>query len=183
LTADSILAFDDSDIVTFAQSGSGGDINLETPAFFGDNYQDSSSISNPLSLNGNNRVDINATGEFNGIITVPDVSFIQNSLTDLPQNFINTDNLISSSCITRRGEKTGSFTVTGNDSLPERSGAASNSPYPTGMVETIPSENVDSDRLSTPSEESWKKGDPIIEPTGVYRLPNGELIMSRECSQ
>ncbi|MEN9520088.1 MAG: hypothetical protein RLZZ381_2676, partial [Cyanobacteriota bacterium] len=29
----------------------------------------------------------------------------------------------------------------------------------------------------------WKKGDPIIEPTGVYRLPNGELVMSRECSQ
>jgi hypothetical protein len=29
----------------------------------------------------------------------------------------------------------------------------------------------------------WQKGDPIIEPTGGYRLSNGELVMSRECSQ
>ncbi|MBN3940192.1 MAG: hypothetical protein V7L21_19200 [Nostoc sp.] len=28
----------------------------------------------------------------------------------------------------------------------------------------------------------WKKGDPIIEPTGVYQLNNGQLLLSRECS-
>jgi filamentous hemagglutinin family protein len=174
LTADSIVAFDDSDIFAFASQGTGGNINLDTPAFFGEDYQPSSPNIDPDSLDANNRVDLNASGAVFGIITIPDVSFIQNSLTDLPQNFINTDSLISSSCIARRGRETGSFTVTGNDSLPMRSGVASDSSYPTGTVQTIPSSNND---------RSWKKGDPIIEPTGVYRLPNGELVMSRECSQ
>jgi filamentous hemagglutinin family protein len=177
LTADSIVAFDDSDIVTFAQSGSGGDITLDTPAFFGDGYQDSSSITNPLSLNRNNRADVNATGAFNGIITLPDVSFIQNNLATLPQVFLNTNDLIASSCIARRDQQTGSFTITGNDSLPTPS-QSDDEAYSTGTVQTIPSPSFD-DSDSRP----WKKGDPIIEPTGVYRLPNGELVMSRECSQ
>jgi large exoprotein involved in heme utilization and adhesion len=177
LAADSIVAFDDSDIVTSAQSGSGGDITLDTPAFFGDGYQDSSSITNPLSLNKNNRVDINATGAFNGIITIPDVSFIQNNLATLPQVFLNTNDLIASSCIVRRDRQTGSFTITGNDSFPTPS-QSNDAAYPTGTVQIVPNSNFD-DRNNRP----WQKGDPIIEPTGVYRLPNGELVMSRECSQ
>ncbi|MEH2176130.1 hypothetical protein [Nostoc sp.] len=28
----------------------------------------------------------------------------------------------------------------------------------------------------------WNKGDPIIEPTGVYRLNNDQLPLSRKCS-
>jgi filamentous hemagglutinin family protein len=175
LTANSIVAFDDSDILAFARDGRGGNITLNTPAFFGSNYQDSSSVTDPNSLDGNNRVDINASGAVSGIITVPDVSFIENSLTNLPQNIIDTDSLIASSCIARRARETGSFVITGNDSLPTRPGVPGSSSYATGTVQTIPSANVDDDR-------SWKKGDPIIEPTGVYRLPNGQLVMSRECS-
>jgi large exoprotein involved in heme utilization and adhesion len=175
LTADSIVAFDDSDILASASDGSGGDINLDTPAFFGDGYQDSSLNTKQNSLEGNNRADVNATGAFNGIITLPDVSFIQNNLATLPQVFLNTNDLIASSCIARRDQKTGSFTITGNDSLPTPS-QSNDSAYPTGTVQTIPNSNFNDHR-------PWKKGDPIIEPTGVYRLPNGELVMSRECSQ
>ncbi|KYC35388.1 hypothetical protein WA1_06065 [Scytonema hofmannii PCC 7110] len=28
----------------------------------------------------------------------------------------------------------------------------------------------------------WQKGDPIVEPQGVYRLSSGQLVLSRECS-
>ncbi|MEN9518340.1 MAG: hypothetical protein RLZZ381_928, partial [Cyanobacteriota bacterium] len=176
LTADSIVAFDDSDILASASDGQGGDINLNTSVFFGDSYQDSSSNTNQNSLEGNNQADINATGAFNGIITLPDVSFIQNNLATLPQVFLNTNDLIASSCIARRNQQqTGSFTITGNDSLP-RPNLSNDSAYPTGTVQTVPNPSFDDNR-------PWKKGDPIIEPTGVYRLPNGELVMSRECSQ
>ncbi|MEG4010471.1 hypothetical protein QUA41_31220 [Microcoleus sp. Pol11C1] len=41
-------------------------------------------------------------------------------------------------------------------------------------METLPSD-------ATSSNRSWQKGDPIVEPQGVYRLPNGKLVMSREC--
>ncbi|MGL5077971.1 MAG: filamentous hemagglutinin N-terminal domain-containing protein, partial [Waterburya sp.] len=177
LTADSIVAFDDSDIIAAGRDGQGGDINLDTSAFFGDGYQDSSLNTNQNSLEGNDQVDINATGAFNGIITLPDVSFIQNNLATLSQVFLNTDSLIASSCIARRDQQTGSFVITGNDSLPTPS-QSDDSAYPTGTVQTIPSPNFDDS-----DNRPWQKGDPIIEPTGVYRLPNGELVMSRECSQ
>ncbi|MUG93953.1 hypothetical protein F7734_16725 [Scytonema sp. UIC 10036] len=34
---------------------------------------------------------------------------------------------------------------------------------------------------ATTSRRPWKVGDPIVEAQGVYRLANGELVLSREC--
>ncbi|MEH1945255.1 MAG: filamentous hemagglutinin N-terminal domain-containing protein [Nostoc sp.] len=180
LTADSIVAFDDSDILAYAPEGTGGNITLDTPAFFGENYSPASSRNDPLNLDGNNRVDINATGAFNGVITLPDVSFIQNSLTELPENQINTDSLLANSCIVRRNQPTkGTFTITGTGGLPQRPGDAQMSSFPTVDVKTLPS---DSTLSNTNPNSSWEKSDLIIEPQGVYRLPNGKLVLSRECS-
>ncbi|MEH1839517.1 MAG: filamentous hemagglutinin N-terminal domain-containing protein, partial [Nostoc sp.] len=108
LKADSILAFDDSDILAFARDGKGGDITLDTRAFFGENYRPAPRNTDPgrLDLDRNNRVDINATGAVSGIITIPDVSFIQNSLTELPENQINTESILANSCIVRRNQPT-----------------------------------------------------------------------------
>lgn len=180
LTADSILAFDDSDILAFAQDGTGGNIFLNTPAFFGDNYRAAPRNTNPDTLDDNNQVDVNATGAFSGIVTIRDVSFIQNSLTELPENQINTDTLLANSCIVRRNQATrGSFTVTGTGGLPQRPGDTQMSSFPTVNVETLPSDRTSS---NTHPNRSWQKGDPIVEPQGVYRLPNGKLVLSRECS-
>ena len=74
-----------SDILAFAQDGRGGNVTLNTPAFFGENYQPASPGTDPATLDLNDRVDINASGAVSGIITLPDVSFIQNSLTELEQ--------------------------------------------------------------------------------------------------
>ncbi len=180
LTADSILAFDDSDILAFARDGRGGDIALNTPAFFGENYRPAPRNTDPRTLNDNKQVDINATGAVSGIITIPDVSFIQNSLTELPENQLDTDNLLASSCIVRRNQQTrGSFTVTGTGGLPQRPGDTQMSSFPTVDVATLP---TDSTTSTTNPNRSWQKGDPIVEPQGVYRLANGKLVLSRECS-
>ncbi|WP_292864060.1 S-layer family protein [Nostoc sp. LPT] len=184
LTANSIIAFGDSDILAYAarnDGGKGGNITLDTRAFFGENYSSASSRNDPPdTLNGNNRVDVNATGAINGVITIPDVSFIQNSLTELPENQINTDSLLANSCIVRRNQPTrGSFTITGTGGLPQRPGDAQMSSFPTVDVKTLPS---DSTLSNTNPNSSWQKSDPIVEPLGVYRLPNGKLVLSRECS-
>jgi filamentous hemagglutinin family protein len=180
LTADSsILAFDDSDILAFASDGRGGDITLNTPAFFGENYRPAPKGTDPNSLENNNQVDVNATGAVNGVITTPDTTFIQNSLTELPENQIDTDSLLANSCIVRRNQPTrGSFTIIGTGGFPQRPGDAQISTFPTVNIETLPN---DSTPTNTNPNRPWQKGDPIVEPQGVYRLPNGKLVLSREC--
>nr|WP_242020193.1 filamentous hemagglutinin N-terminal domain-containing protein [Trichocoleus sp. FACHB-40] len=179
LEADSILAFDDSDILAFARDGRGGDITLNTRVFFGFAYSPAPKGTDPDTLENNNQVDINASGAVSGVITTPDVSFIQNSLTELPDNQINTDSLLANSCIVRRNQPTkGSFTITGTGGLPQRPGDAQMSTFPTVDIETLPSDSIP---LTTNQNRPWQKGDPIVEPQGVYRLPNGKLVMSREC--
>jgi large exoprotein involved in heme utilization and adhesion len=183
LKAGSILAFDDSDILAYAENGRGGDITLNTPAFFGENYRPAPRNTDPDTLDNNTQVDVNADAAAaanSGTITQPDTSFIQNSLTELPENQIDIDSLLANSCIVRRNQPTrGSFTITGSGGLPQRPGDAQMSTFPTVDIETLPTDSTPS---TTNPNRPWQKGDPIVEPQGVYRLPNGKLVMSRECS-
>ncbi|MEB3216388.1 MAG: hypothetical protein VKN72_09155 [Nostocales cyanobacterium 94392] len=59
--------------------------------------------------------------------------------------------------------KAGEITINLSDSL---------TIYSTGDVRNVSEDNQSSE---------WKKGEPIIEPQGVYKLASGELILSREC--
>ncbi|NER29570.1 MAG: S-layer family protein, partial [Symploca sp. SIO1C4] len=180
ITADSVIAFDDSDILAFARDGAGGDITFNTVAFFGENYRPAPEGTDPETLDGNNRVDINASGGIDGVITLPDVSFIQNSITDLPDELVNPDSLIAGSCIIPTNEPQGSLYITGAGGLPTRPGDISVAPYPTGIVKPI-GNSGDSPNSVSRTNRRWQKGDPIIEPTGVYQLPDGRLVMGREC--
>ena len=174
LTADSIIAFDDCDIFAFAADGRGGNITFNTPAFFAENFTLNSLTTNPGLLENNNRADVNATGAVSsGAVDIPDVSFIQNSLTELPDNSINTDELVANSCVVPVGDRSqGKFIITGGESLPVRPGGNLPSKYPTGEVRGVTEDNTN----------SWQPGDPIVEPQGAYRLANGKLVLSRECS-
>jgi filamentous hemagglutinin family protein len=168
--ADTLVAFDDSDIIASAEDGRGGDIDfVDTIAFF-QNYSPEAANAEPRTLELNNRADANATGAEPGTISISDTSFIQNSLSDLPDSAIDTEALLANSCIAQTDEG-GTFLITGTGGLPSnRPGTAPLSPYPTDRVR------------STPDEQTWQPGDPIIEPQGVYRLPNGDLVMMHECS-
>ncbi|BAT54355.1 unknown protein [Nostoc sp. NIES-3756] len=178
LTADTIIALEDSDILAFASEGQGGDITFNTRAVFSDSLYNSKQTApdrNSLqSLINNGRSDINASGSISGnIIGVPDTSFIQNSLTELQNNPIDTNALIANSCIARSPKQEGSFIISGTGGLPTRPGEVAGSSYPTGDVQSV---------TNSSAAGTWKKGDRIVEPQGVYKLANGDLVMSRECS-
>jgi len=172
LTAKSIIALNDSDILAFARAGNGGNITFKTPAFFGQNYRPAPAGTDPLTLDKNNRVDVNASGNVSGIITIPDTTFIQNSLTQLAQNLIDPNTLLANSCIVRNRQQNGRFLVTGSGGFPVRPGDQPPSTFPTGEVRSLP---------QTQTNQTWQPGDPIAEPQGIYRLANGRLVMSREC--
>jgi filamentous hemagglutinin family protein len=173
IEADSIIAFDDSDIFAFAADGQGGNITLDTPAYFAENFTVNSLTANPDDLDLNARADVNATGAVSGSVTIPDVSSIQNSLTELANDSLNTDELVANSCVVPVGDrKEGKFIITGTQSLPLRPGDGIPSQFPTGEVRSVPEK-----------QSSWQPGDPIVEPQGAYRLANGKLVLSRECSK
>jgi filamentous hemagglutinin family protein len=171
ITADGVIAFDDSDIFAFTADGKGGNINLNTPAYFAENFTLNSLTANPDFLDNNSRADLNATGAVSGAVTIPDVSFIQNSLNDLPNNSINTDELVANSCVSPVGNiQQGKFIITGKGGLPVRPGNGSISDFSTGEVRSVPS-----------NKTGWQRGEPIVEPQGLYHLANGKLVLSREC--
>jgi large exoprotein involved in heme utilization and adhesion len=82
---------------------------------------------------------------------------------------VDADSLIANSCIART-ESGGTFLITGSGGLLLRPGVAPLSPYPTGEIHT-----------GSDEADAWRSGDAILEPQGVYQLPDGQLVMSREC--
>ena len=163
---------ENSDITANAFTGNGGNVKIESQGIFGIERRDQLT----------NESDITVTSEFgvpgNINLTNPENEAIQNSLTELPQNLINSETLIASSCVVRGNEINGTFFITGSGGLPYRPGDAVPSAYSTVDVQPV-ADNTS----STKPTRRWKKGDPLIEPTGVYRLANGQRILSRECSR
>ncbi|MBV6626179.1 MAG: filamentous hemagglutinin N-terminal domain-containing protein [Rivularia sp. (in: Bacteria)] len=184
LTANTIIALDDSDILSFAGDGKGGDITFNTEAFFSKPLYNPSSSTNSnanslTELDNNNRVDVNASGTVSGTIAgIPDTTFIQDNLTELPENQIDTNVLVANSCIVRSNQQSGTFFVTGAGGLPQNPSDAPLSNYSTGSVRSIP---ITSEKLPSSATQTWKIGDPIVEPSGAYQLPNGQIVLSREC--
>jgi large exoprotein involved in heme utilization and adhesion len=141
LKANTIVALNDSDILAFAPQGQGGNITFKTSAFLSSPLYRSTTNANLTSLNtldGNRRVDVNASGSVTGtVVGVPDISFLQNSLTLLPQTLVNSDTLLANSCIARNRQGQGTFHISGTSSLPERPGDAGITEYPTGSIRSI----------------------------------------------
>ncbi|MGL5074645.1 MAG: hypothetical protein ACRDBG_02230, partial [Waterburya sp.] len=82
----------------------------------------------------------------------------------------------SNSCVVSNQEQGGTFVVTGTGGLAVRPNDAAVSNYGTGDVRTLPQKQV------TSTDENWQPGEPIVEPEGMYRLSNGQLVLSRQCN-
>ncbi|WP_414518647.1 filamentous hemagglutinin N-terminal domain-containing protein [Nostoc sp. PCC 9305] len=156
---------ENSDVSANAFEGRGGNVEINSQGIFGIEARPKPTEKSDITASS----ELGVSGAIN--INVPDTSSIQNSFTELPP-VIDTNALIANSCISRGTKRqNNSFTITGSGALTTNRPGVLVSNYTTGEVRGI--ETIS--RL-------WKKGDPIIEPTGVYRLDNGQLLLSRECS-
>ncbi|MBN4005476.1 filamentous hemagglutinin N-terminal domain-containing protein [Nostoc sp. LPT] len=155
---------ENSDISADAYTGSGGRVQINSQGIFGIEAR-------PKPIE---KSDITASSELgvSGItnINAPDTSYILNSFTGLPPNIIDTNALIANSCIVRSSKQKGTFFITGSGALRSSPGDGLISIYSTGEVRNV-----------EPTSQTWKKGDAIVEPQGLYRLADGRLVLSREC--
>jgi filamentous hemagglutinin family protein len=133
---------ENSDIIADAQLGSGGQIRITATGIYGLEFRDELT---PLS-------DISASSEFgvDGTVELNTPEFDPSqSVTNLPENLVDSSELIANSCIGRSsGVQENSFVITGAGGLPPRPGDAFTSPYPTGTVRTIPNTSTSSDASS-----------------------------------
>ncbi|MFL9458599.1 filamentous hemagglutinin N-terminal domain-containing protein [Tolypothrix bouteillei VB521301_2] len=163
---------EDSDITANASEGNGGRINIKALNIYGIQRRQETT---PLS-------DITTKSEF-GISGTTQLDTqnlnLNQELVPLEAQLVDTASLIANSCIARGSRpQEGSFVITGSGGLPSRPGEALMSQYTFGTVRTVsntaPSVNL--------TRRPWQKGDPIVEAQGVYRLPSGQFVLSRECS-
>ncbi|MGB3642661.1 MAG: filamentous hemagglutinin N-terminal domain-containing protein [Rivularia sp. (in: cyanobacteria)] len=162
---------EDSDITANAFTGAGGNVDINSQGIFGiESRIEQTELS-----------DITASSEFGvqGTINLnaPENNGIQNSLTELSQNLIDTETLVANSCVVRSNQQNGSFFIVGQGGLPLSPGNPVSSVYSTVEVQPV----TDRTQVTKPNPPRWKMGDRIVEPSGIYRLTNGRRILSREC--
>ncbi|WP_414622596.1 filamentous hemagglutinin N-terminal domain-containing protein [Calothrix sp. CCY 0018] len=162
---------ENSDITANAFTGSGGSVAIDSQGVFGIEAR----------IQQTDQSDITASSQqgVQGVTTInaPNNSNIQNSLIELAQNTIDSEALIATSCVVRSKKRNGTFYIIGSQGFPYRPGDAVPSKYSAVDVQSVP------DDTSVKPRRRWKMGDPIVEPTGVYRLANGQSILSRECGK
>ncbi|MGB7251499.1 MAG: filamentous hemagglutinin N-terminal domain-containing protein [Phormidesmis sp.] len=165
-----VVAFDDSDIIARSQGANGGNIILS--ALFSDVIPPD----NQEPFDGDGIVDVNADGEVSeGDIVIPDTSFIQDSLTELSESLVNTDQIVANRC-TAQIAQGGTFTVTNADGLPEAPQSAG-SIYSTNTVLSV-------SRASSVERRSTEQvSEPLTEPQGIYKLSDGRLLLGRDCTE
>ncbi|MDZ8264711.1 S-layer family protein [Nostoc sp. ChiQUE01b] len=156
---------ENSDISANAYIGTGGKVQINSQGIFGIESRTKPTEKSDITV----RSEFGVSGVIN--INAPDTSSIQNSFTGFSPEVIDTNALLANSCISRATERQeNSFTITGSGALRYTPGDVLTSVYTTGDVRSV-----------EPTPRPWKKGDPIIEAQGLYRLPNGQLILSRSC--
>jgi filamentous hemagglutinin family protein len=169
ITTNFIVAIpkDNSDISANAFSGAGGKVTLTSQGIFGLKFRPQLT---DLS-------DITASSQFGSsgtvILNAPDNSNLQNSLTQLPNNNIDTNKLLAQTCLIRQDQPEGTFYITGTGGIPNRPNDPALSDYPTNTIQST----------TQIAQKPWKLGDPIVEPQGFYKLADGQMVMSRECDR
>ena len=158
---------ENSDITANAFTGAGGKVEINSLGVFGIEPRTQETDKSDITASSQSGVQ--------GVTTInsPENNSIQNNLTDLPANQIDTNALIANSCIARSTKRQeNSFIITGSGGLPNSPVDGFVAKFSTGDVRNV--EQV---------SRSWKKGDAIVEPTGAYRLADGRLILGRVCNE
>ena len=155
---------ENSDITANAYTGSGGRVQINSQGIFG--IESRPKLTEKSDITASSQLGISGITNINA----PDTTSIQNSFSGAFPNVIDTNALIANSCVAHSSKQKGTFFITGSGGLRNSPGDGLISSYSTGEVRNV-----------EPTSQTWKKGDRIVEPQGLYRLADGRLVLSREC--
>jgi filamentous hemagglutinin family protein len=200
---DIFIALEDSDILANAEDGIGGRINIQAPVFIADIFANVGQ--NPgkdfSRFRGNGQVDISASSRFgiSGIVSIPDFTFLQNSLDRLSENFVTPEQIVAGSCLAQRNVEQGSFIVVGTGGLPDDPYGVMRSRYSLVGVQPLREprpgrqENPETRKrgdveslqakiqtLKSKIPASWKPGDPIQEAQGFMQTIDGRVVLGTD---
>ena len=188
INANSFIALEDSDILANADQGAGGNIQINSDVFLADLFSSGQATSvgrNPgdfQKFRGNNRVDISASSRVGlpGNVTIPNFSFLQNSLASLSGTLVDPEQVVAGSCLARRNGEQGSFTVTGTGGLPRTPYTDIQGNYPLTQVQSLDNSRTAGNQKVQKTDNSnvpWKIGDPVQEAQGITVTPEGQILV------
>ena len=169
IDTDTLVAFENSNITANANLGNGGRITINTQGLFvpDPTHQITADSTSKLGING--VVNINT-----------EVNYIQSLLPPLEEDFVSAEQVIADSCLGRRSDRGGSFTVTGTGGLPTTPYGAFTTSYPITDVQQI-SRNSATDRRdrTTASEEHSTSPSvlPLQEAQGMFVTADGRVVL------
>jgi filamentous hemagglutinin family protein len=169
-----IIGVQGSQINANAFLGRGGNILIRTQGLF---FTPDSSITASSSLG------------VSGLVSITNLDLVSKVNLGSPSiNFVKVDTLVSNSCLAKRNANQGSFVVTGSGGLPDNPYNRFVGSYPLTQIQPVPtvqsvtplapSIQVQNTPVSSlpPTARPWQIGDPMIEPSGLTRDKNGEII-------
>ncbi len=165
IKTDTLVALDNSTITAKAAEGTGGNIQITTQGLF---------------LSPDSFINASSSRGIDGTVDIQTLEFDEkNSLTPLDNNFVDPDQILAGSCLTRRNEQSGSFVVTGTGGLPDN-------PYSANQAYESLTRNKNPQGVSTTLQTSppiieaspiWKPGDPIIDANSLVRTNDGQVML------
>ncbi|HEY9810481.1 MAG TPA: filamentous hemagglutinin N-terminal domain-containing protein [Halomicronema sp.] len=163
INADTVTALENSDIVANAFQGRGGNILINTQGIF---------------LSPNSLITASSERGISGVVEIktPDTQ-LDNTLTPLSSEFVSSEKLVANSCISRRNEQRGSFTVSGTGGVPVTPFERVNGRFDVLGVEGFSGEVSRGDRLLNLPGKGWQLGDPIQEAQGLIKTGDGRLLL------
>ena len=163
IDTDTLVALENSDITADAIQGGGGNIHINTSGVF--RSSDS---------------DITATSELGiqGVVEIKTLGFdVKNTLTPLTVNLASPEQVIAGSCLARRNDEQGSFTVTGTGGLPRTPYDAFSGKYAMTGVKPLSGSPGAGSGGARVEGSAWKLGDRIVEAQGIAILPDGRKVL------
>jgi len=168
IDTDILLALENSNITANAFQGAGGSVQIDTQGLF---VAPTSKITASSTLGINGVVDINTS-----------VSDVQASLTPLPEDVVNPEQVLADSCLARRNVQRNRFTVTGTDGLPSTPYGGLNERYAVTDIQPIVGNSTASHNSTVEESNAWELSDrahpvPLQEAQGMIVTADGHIIL------